>query len=259
MNRVIKEKGSSSVRSRVISGGKSNGDDSGDFSKTVENALVLLNTIALLGPVSLGDLASELHLNRTVTHRLLVTLMRQSFVLKFANTYVVGPAVLKIGESVLPAFRRILTPTLRRIAAQTRETVSCAVRDGSNWVILDQVLDDSHGLHVREELGTRYPLYLGAHGHALLAALSDDELEKYYAGQHVSDEIKSGIEAACVSGYAVSRGELRDGITGIAVTGMFQDIPFSLGVIIPSVRAADTAPYIAPLLEAVAAITSDIQ
>lgn len=256
MNEPVSSKLSSPVRRRVIANGTARLDERADISKTVENALVLLNTIALLGPVTLSDLASELKLNRTVTHRLLVTLIRQCFVLKFGNTYVVGPAVIKIGESVLPAFRRIVTPTLRRLAAAAQETVSCAVRDGDSWVILAQVLDNRHGLHVREELGTRYPLHLGAHGHALMAGLSDADLEDYYLRRVVSEDVQEVIAAARSAGFTISRGELRDGITGVAATGAFHDMPFSLGVIMPTVRANDIAAHVSPLLDAVATITA---
>jgi DNA-binding IclR family transcriptional regulator len=248
-----------SLRKRLVANGQSEEGDRADISKTVENALVLLNVIALIGPATLGELASELNFNRTVTHRLLVTLMRQCFVLKFGNTYVVGPAVIKISESVLPAFRMVINPTLRRVSAQTRETVSCAVRQGDSWVILDQVLDNTHGLHVREELGNRYPLHLGAHGHALMATFDDDELEAYFAKRVVGDQFKDEINSARESGYAISRGELRDGITGVAASSSFQDMSFSIGIIVPSARVADTSPFIAPLLEAVSGISKEIQ
>lgn len=246
----------SPVRRRLAANGDFNSDDKADTSKTVENALVLINTIALLGPITLGDIASELKLNRTVVHRLLVTLQRQCFVIKFGSTYVVGPALIKLAECVLPAFKQIAGPSLRRLAAQTRETVSCAIRDGNSWIVLDQSLDNTHGIHVREELGARYPLHLGAHGHALMATLSDSALAAYYAHTSVSNKIRADIIATKERGYAISRGELRDGVTGIAATGLFENMPFSLAVIMPSVREADSGVHLAPLLDAVFAISS---
>ena len=234
-------------------------DESGDTSKTVENALVVLDTIARLGPLSLGDLATELKLNRTVVYRLLTTLQRRSFVIKFGGSYVVGPTLLRLSEAVLPSLRQVVTPTLQRLSASTQETVSCAVRDGNSWVILDQVLDSYHAIHVREELGTRYPLHLGAHGYALMAAYGDDALASYYAHTTVPESSRIAIASARELGYAMSRGELRDGVSGIAVAGMIKSVPFSLAIIVPSMRAANVATHLAPLLDAASYVTSRIE
>ena len=232
---------------------------SGDTSKTVENALVLLDTIARLGPLTLGDLASELKLNRTVVYRLLTTLQKRCFVMKFGGAYIVGPTLSRLAEAVLPAVRQVVTPTLQRLSASTQETVSCAVRDGNSWVVLEQVLDSYHALHVREEAGTRYPLHLGAHGYALMAALSDDVLAAYYTRTTVPESSRKAIASAKELGYAMSRGELRDGVSGIAVMGMVKSVPFSLAIIVPSVRAADVATHLAPLLDAVSYISKKIE
>jgi len=234
-------------------------DGAGDTSKTVENALALLDTIARLGPLSLGELATELKLNRTVVYRLLTTLQRRCFVIKFGGSYVVGPTLIRLSEAVLPALRQIITPTLQRLSASIQETVSCAVRDGNSWVILDQVLDSYHAVHVREELGTRYPLHIGAHGYALMAKYSDDALAPYYAHTIVPESSRIAIASARQLGYAMSRGELRDGVSGIAVAGMIRNVPFSLAIIVPSVRAGDVAAHLAPLLEAASYVTSRIE
>jgi len=233
-------------------------DDRGDVSKTVENAILLLDTVSRLGPITLGDLVVELKLNRTVVYRLLKTLERRCFVIRFGSTYVLGPTLIKLSESVLPAFRQIVGPTLQRLGAQTQETVSCAVRDGSNWLVLDQVLDNTHGVHVREEIGRRYPLHLGAHGHALMTTLSEDKIAAYYTKVPVPEVIRGEIATARTCGYAISLGELRKGILGIAVPGMFKIIPFSLAVIVPTLREPDVSGYLPLLLEAVSYVTDRI-
>lgn len=232
-----------------------------DFSKTAQNALMLLKAISRLGPVTAGELASALKLNRTVVHRLLTTLQRQSFVIKFSNAYLVGPVVIRLAESVLPAFREAIVPTMQRLASQTKETVSCAIRDNTSWLILEQILDTSHVVHVREEIGRRFPLHLGAHGHALMSAMSDEDTQAYYKRSTVPDRIKDEIVQAKKTGYAITRSELRDGVVGIAAHGLFnsQGIPFSLAVVLPSVRESDLPHHLAPLLDAVTSIASSMR
>ena len=222
-----------------------------DISKTVDNALLVLDTIVRLGPIPLGEISAELKLNRTVVFRLLTTLQRWCYIIKFGNAYVAGPALIRLADGVLPAFRKLVTPVLQRLGSQTRETVSCAVRDGNSWVVVEQVLDSYHAVHVREELGTRYPLHMGAHGYALMAALSDEALAAYYARHTVPENIKSDIVATKALGYATSQGALRDGIMGIAAKGMFKDMVFSIAVIIPTLRATDILLHLSPLLDAV--------
>jgi len=236
-------------------------EDRSDFSKTVGNALTLLNAISRLGPVTLGELAVSLKLNRTVVHRLLTTLHRQSFVIKFGSSYLIGPAVIRLSANVFPALRKVVLPAMRELAARVKETVSCAVRDGDSWVILEQVLDSSNIVHIREEIGGRFPLHMGAHGYALLAAMDERALADYYEHAVVPDRVKAQVKLARTQGYAVSKGELREGVVGVAAPGFFSSggIPFALAVILPTVRERNLPNHLAPLLEAVAHITREIE
>lgn len=236
-------------------------EDRSDFSKTASNALLLLNAISQLGPVTLGELATSLKLNRTVVHRLLTTLHRQSFVIKFGNSYLIGPALLRLSATVLPALRKVVLPSMRQLAAHVRETVSCAVRDGDSWVILEQVLDSSNVVHIREEIGSRFPLHMGAHGYALLSTLDDKALAEYYRHTTVPDRAKAQVKAAKGQGYAISKGELREGVVGVAAPGLFssEGIPFALAIILPTVRERNLANHLTPLLDAVTSITKSIE
>lgn len=234
-------------------------NDGGDVSKTVENALLLLDSVRRLGPVTIGDLAQDLSLNRTVVYRLATTLQRRCFIIKFGNSYILGPALLKLADGVLPELRSIINPTLQRLGMLTQETVSCAVRDGNNWIIVDQVLDSTHGVHVREEVGKHFPLHLGAHGHALVATMSAEALKAYYSKVSVPPAIRKDIALAKSRGYACSRGELRRGVIGIAATGSFKSMPFSLAVIMPTLRESELRSHLSPLREAIQSISNKIE
>jgi IclR family transcriptional regulator, KDG regulon repressor len=236
-------------------------EDRSDYSKTAENALTLLNAISRLGPATLGELATSLKLNRTVVHRLLTTLHRQSFVIKFGSSYLIGPAVIRLSANVLPALRKIVLPTMRELAAEVKETVSCAVRDGDSWVTLEQVLDSYHVVHIREEIGVRFPLHMGAHGYALLSTLDEKTTADYYGHVDVPDRVKAQVKLVRSQGYAVSKGELREGVVGVAAPGVFATggLPFALAIILPTVRQRNLPTLFAPLLEAVAQITRAIK
>jgi DNA-binding IclR family transcriptional regulator len=232
-----------------------------DYSKTAGNALVLLNAIARLGPVSLGELATSLKLNRTVVHRLLTTLHRQSFVIKFGSSYLIGPALIRLSASVFPALRAVVLPTMRQLAAQARETVSCAIRDGDCWVVLEQVSDSSNVVHIREEIGARFPLHRGAHGYALLSSLDDKSLADYYQHTSVPDKVKQQVKAVRAQGYAISRSELREGVVGVAVPGLYspEKLPFALAIILPTAREKLLSNHLAPLMNAVGSISRSIK
>jgi DNA-binding IclR family transcriptional regulator len=91
-----------------------------------------------------------------------------------------------------------------------------------------------------------------------MTTLSEDQITGYYTKVPVPEVIRGEIATARTCGYAISLGELRKGILGIAVPGMFKIIPFSLAVIVPTLREPDVSGYLPLLLEAVSYITARI-
>ncbi len=112
---------------------------------------------------------------------------------------------------------------LVRLVATTGETAHYAVYDAGSSVYVDKV-DGSHPIRSYTQIGGRSPAYATATGKALLAWQKEADIER--VGAHATAFTRTthvGIDAVLAEakrvralGYAVNRGEWREGVWGIA-------------------------------------------
>ena len=69
------------------------------------------------------------------------------------------------------------TPALDQVRRESRESGILAVRDESDWVVVD-FLEGLRPVQVRVEIGRRFPLHAGAAGKAILAFLPSAEIDE---------------------------------------------------------------------------------
>ena len=127
--------------------------------------------------------AQRAGITRASARRHLLTLTHLGYLEGEGGYFWLAPKVLKFSGSYLASARlpRVLQPTLNRLAAQTRESFSAVVLDGSEVVIVArssgpdtrQLL--AYGLH----LGARLPAHATSTGRVLLAALPRTELARW--------------------------------------------------------------------------------
>lgn len=127
-------------------------------------------------------MAEYLGINRSSTHRLLVTLERHGYVAQDPNTdkYQLGMRVFEAGAVVLNqmSFRAAARPHIEYLARETGEVVHLAVENGNQCVYIDKVEGIQH-IPMGSQLGWRRPLYCTGIGKALLANLPDQRIEQY--------------------------------------------------------------------------------
>jgi len=151
---------------------------------TVERALALISTLMEAErPLSLGELIERMGLTKPTVYRLVRTLAAHGVVRQDSDGYVLGPALISIGQAALRATHLpdIGKPYLDRIREELGETVVMSVLDGSEIVYVER--RQAHQiLGARGEVGDRLPAYCTSSGHVLLAGRSDEEVAALLAG-----------------------------------------------------------------------------
>ncbi|WP_255414693.1 IclR family transcriptional regulator [Candidimonas sp. SYP-B2681] len=199
------------------------------MDKTLLKGLMVLETISRLDGEAhtLEQIAVEVGLTRSNTHRTLQSLAHAGYVRRDASTgaYVCTLKMFELGARQLANMdvRRMAPPFMRELAPKTGETVHLSVLDGLDVVYIDKI-DSPQPLLAYSTVGGRAPAYAVATGKALLAFQTPDYIEHYAEAirKHTEDThvslaaLKQELADVARIGYAINRGEWRLGIGGIA-------------------------------------------
>ena len=129
--------------------------------------------------ISLSDLAMQVGLAPSTTHRLLNTLEQRGFLHQDnelgrwhvgVNAFYIGNAFLNIRDFVSHS-----RPTLRRLMEESGETANLAVVDDGEAVILAQI-QCHEMMRMMVPLGSRSPLHASGVGKALMADMDEDQV-----------------------------------------------------------------------------------
>jgi DNA-binding IclR family transcriptional regulator len=175
------------------------------------------------GPVRLSQLATDLGLQKTSTHRILQELVAAGHATKEADgdRYVATLRVWELGTAVAHALpvKQAATPVLWELHRRTGETVSLTVLDGDDVLYLDKILAD-RPIGFTTRVGSRVPAPLTVAGRAMLAYVDDPKavIDRLEARDGVSLDgrrVLAEIRRARSDGYVVGRGRPERGIVGI--------------------------------------------
>jgi IclR family pca regulon transcriptional regulator len=156
------------------------------FSQSLERGLAILQAFTPDRPaLGISDLARDLGLTRSTTHRYVATLAGLGYLQQDAPTrkYRLGPRVLDLGFSVLGSLeiREIAAPHLRRLTEVTGHTSNLAIRDDTDVILIERIRGRPgryHHLEFSLHAGSRLPSYCSATGKALLAFLPRQDLDR---------------------------------------------------------------------------------
>jgi IclR family transcriptional regulator, pca regulon regulatory protein len=172
------------------------------YSQSLERGLAILGCFRGERPVrGIADIADELEMSRSTTHRYMSTLVALGYLEQGASRkYRLGLRVTDLGMSAMNStgLREHARPYLEELRQQTSYTVSLAVLDGSDILYVDRVQSRRRGQgqgHIDLNLapGSRLPAYCTAMGKVLLANLPDAELHRLLSSMKLTNRTPNTI------------------------------------------------------------------
>ncbi len=157
--------------------------DHGYLIKPVYNALKVLECLGAEGrDLSLTEVSRLTGLPKTTAFKYLYTLKERGFVTYNEETerYAIGLRVWEIGRLAgdsLPV-REIALPYMRELRDRFNETINLGILDGTQVVYVEMV-ESTHSLRMRAQLGGRDPAYSTALGKAMLAFLPEEKRREH--------------------------------------------------------------------------------
>ncbi len=179
--------------------------------------------------LSLERLSKEAGFSKTTCFRLLQTMRRLNFVTQSAETkgYQLGPRNISIGTAALDrqSVRTIAVPYMRRIRAQTNETVNLTILDGAEVVFVERI-EANFIVNSNLYVGSRLPVHCSSMGKAILAYLPENKLvevlDKLVFQPRTAKTITSRsrfieeLAGIRTTGTAINNEELEKGLFAIA-------------------------------------------
>jgi len=201
-------------------------------AQTVGRAADLLRLIASSHSRSLRlvDLAAMAGLEKSTAHRLLQRLVQERMLARDPGQrgYRLGPLLYELGLCALPEknIKEVAHPELKRLAELTGDMAFLVVRSGYETVCLDRIAGYFHIQTMTSGVGDRHPLGIGAGGQAILAALSDGEIDlvldavRHQLGGYrlfSAKSLKADVARCRRLGYALDEDTAA---TGVSAVGM---------------------------------------
>ena len=198
-------------------------------AQAVFRAIELLKLVGLNHErgMALQALVASTGLDRTTTYRLLGSLVQTGLVARDERKlYRLGLEAMQLGLATMsrvPILEKC-RPMMIRLARRTEDTVYLVVRNG----------DFAHCIHYEEgafpikalvlQVGGLRLLGVGSAGTALMATLSDEEIESFYARQRADlaperslAQIRRQVAQTRRRGYACTDNLVAEGVSGVGV------------------------------------------
>ncbi|TSE01412.1 IclR family transcriptional regulator [Skermania sp. ID1734] len=233
--------------------------------QSVDRALDILEIMAAAGgQIGLSELAETAGLPLPTIHRLTRALVARGYVRQLpSRKYVLGPKLVRLGESASQSIGAWSRPHLAELVRVTGETANMAVLDDAMAVYVAQVPSE-HSMRMFTEVGRRvYPHCTGV-GKALLAQLPDDAVRGIVTRTGMPQQTPNTVtdpEALLADlatirarGYAIDEGEQEVGVRCFAVVVPGAPTPTAVSISGPAARVTlESAEHVVPTLRRVAA------
>src|SRR5271154_5980168 len=181
------------------------------------------------GEAGLPELSAAMKLHKTTTHRIAHVLESRGLLRRGldSNRYRLGLRLYDLGCQALDHLniRDEARPLMTRVALEVGETVHLALLDRSEVLYIERA-ESQRSLAMGSKLGARNPVYCTALGKAILANISEAEVEQILSTCRMEARtrntitnvlaLKRELEKIRERGYAIDNEEIEDGVRCIA-------------------------------------------
>jgi IclR family pca regulon transcriptional regulator len=158
------------------------------FSQSLERGLAILGCFTPERPVwGIADLADELGMSRSTTHRYVLTLTMLGYLVQGASRkYRLALRVTALGMSAMSStsLKEHARPCIEELRERTGFTVAAGVLDGPEVLLVDRLRGSRRGQHqidLDQKPGSRLPAHCTAIGKLLLAHLPNHQQREHIA------------------------------------------------------------------------------
>jgi DNA-binding IclR family transcriptional regulator len=153
--------------------------------QSVDRAVSVMEFLSRRGWSGVTEVARELDIHKSTAYRLLTTLRDRGLVEQDAATekYRLGFGLVLLARAVRADLDilRCARPVCERLSERTRETVTIAVLEGDDAVVIHQSISRASALGV-DWTGRHTPLHATAAGKIFLAYMPEDQLLRILEG-----------------------------------------------------------------------------
>ncbi|MGO9447776.1 MAG: IclR family transcriptional regulator [Solirubrobacteraceae bacterium] len=195
------------------------------YSQSLERGLAILGCFTPKRPVmGIADIADELGMSRSTTHRYVITLVALGYLEQGASRkYRLGLRVTDLGMSALNStgLREHSHPDLEELRQRTSYTASLSVLDGADVLYVDRARSFRRGqskIDLGLHPGSRLPAYCTSMGKILLAYLPEREQQDLLAELKLTKRgpntitnkkaLRDELDEVAEAGFAVNDEEL---------------------------------------------------
>jgi len=198
--------------------------------QSIDRALQVLELFSLEKPEwGITEISKALNIYKSNVHNVLTTFAEKGFVVKDPKTdkYKLGIKFFELGSIVIKNMdlRKIAHPYIEELSKEFNETVHLGVLDKGRVVSIEREESDK-GLCSHIEIGKRTPLHCTAVGKAIMAYLSEDEinliirekgLERFTENTITTKkDLENEFKKIREQGYAVDKIEHEEGVQCVA-------------------------------------------
>ena len=204
-------------------------DDGRDYVQSLERGFAVLQSFGMGKPqMTLAEVAKRTNLSRGTARRFLLTLTKLGHLATDGRVFWLRPKVLSLGSSFLASLPwwRMAQPIIEEASRSTGQACNISVLDGS-MITFVACIASGQTISPHFSLGSRLPAYATASGRVLLATLSEDELNDYFASVELEaltpktitdpERLRAVLDDVRAQGYSFSGEELQEGLRAIAV------------------------------------------
>jgi IclR family transcriptional regulator, pca regulon regulatory protein len=224
------------------------------YSQSLERGLAILGCFTPKRPVlGIADIADDLGMSRSTTHRYVITLVALGYLEQGASRkYRLGLRVTDLGMSALNStgLREHAHPYLEELRQRTSYTTSLGVLDGVDVLYVDRVRSFRRGqgkIDLDLHTGSRLPAYATAMGKLLLANLPESDQRELIASIKLTKSgpntitskkaLRDELDEVLDANFAVDDEELAKGLYSVAapVRDEARDVVAAVDIAVPSV------------------------
>lgn len=223
------------------------------MNNTLITGLMLIETLAEKhDAMGITELARLLGLPKSNVHRVLQALVETGYVAReeSSGTYGISIKLWEVARTILADLDigKIARPFLQRLTQCTGETSQLSILNGYDVVYLEKV-DSSEPVHTYTPIGSRVPAHCTATGKIMLSSQPEkigDDISKSlvrYTGRTFVDlkKFRCELRHCAKQGYAINRGEWREGVWGVAasIRDNTESVVAAVGISGPAARVKE--------------------